>query len=373
MKLLRRLIRILNGEYCVDISLESKVVFRALAAIHFVLLLFFFSVDAWLMVGANVLSIIAYLFGSRKCNSRNYVALGAILCSEVMIHMFLAVISIGWNSSFCLYIIALIPATYYCAYNAKVVQQKRMNVCLVVMSALLVILMMRSITYFIDPLYQIPKDKEYILSMVNSVAAIVTITYIMTIFASSVNSSEYLLKLKNRQLMALANTDPLTELYNRRGMQKRLESAIYDVEKNASSFCLVLGDIDNFKCLNDTYGHECGDFALVSIAETIRKQIRENDYICRWGGEEILILFNNCKENMAAEVTEKLRRTIEENTITYMDQQVKFTMTFGVQEYIIGCHADEIIRMADIKLYVGKKNGKNQVVTDIERIGTQNP
>lgn len=366
MKYLKRLAQIINGESEVDFAPKSGTFYLYIAGFHVLLLILFCHLDIWLMVGVNVLSVAVYLLGSTRRFRHDYFTLTIILCTEVMAHMLLCVISVGWDSAFYLNIVALVPAIYFLAYNIRRNQKRRISISIVIFITLVLFISMRSIDYFLEPLYKITPEAEFSLSIMNVFISFGTITLVMAVFATAVNKSESQLKTRNKKLTTLANTDPLTELYNRRGMQKRVERAIFDAEEENTTFCLVLGDIDNFKILNDTYGHECGDYILIRIATTIRELIRENDFTCRWGGEEILILFNNCKEERAAEIAEKIRHHIETNEVEYRGQKVFFTMTFGIQEYISGYRADELIRLADMKMYVGKRKGKNRVETKIE-------
>ena len=124
---------------------------------------------------------------------------------------------------------------------------------------------------------------------------------------------------------------------------------------------MIIGDIDDFKKVNDTYGHNIGDDVLVNVAEIITSQIPEDAYVCRWGGEEILILIHDPAQT-AVSIAEKIRNKIAESITQTEDIPIHITMTFGIAEYIPGLSITKLISVADDNLYKGKKDGKNRVV-----------
>lgn len=177
------------------------------------------------------------------------------------------------------------------------------------------------------------------------------------------------LKIKNQSLIEtyakfkiLATTDPLTKLFNRRKMMKCIEQELVNYNKNHHPFSIVICDIDFFKRINDTYGHNFGDYILMSVAEILKNNIREQDIVSRWGGEEFLLMFPNTIDNEAFELTESLRKKIEENVFYQMEISVKTTMTFGIFVYNEAESLNSLISKADCALYKGKENGRNCVV-----------
>ncbi|MCK4796958.1 MAG: GGDEF domain-containing protein, partial [Spirochaetes bacterium] len=123
-------------------------------------------------------------------------------------------------------------------------------------------------------------------------------------------------------------------------------------------------DIDDFKKFNDTYGHDCGDFILVSIANTIKSILREQDNVARWGGEEFLLLLPDSNMEGAKITSEKIREKIASTPYYYNDIKLEVTMTFGVSVFDNdSIDIDYYIAKADKALYKGKKSGKNCVVS----------
>lgn len=161
-----------------------------------------------------------------------------------------------------------------------------------------------------------------------------------------------------KALIEQVEKDALTGLYNRRYGEKKIAEV---QKKHLNDFCLVLGDIDFFKKVNDTYGHECGDIVLSEVATILNKNMRNQGFVARWGGEEFLLVFENCNLDEAVNKLEHILDEIRKKEITYKDEIVRITMTFGICQGSTD-DMDDVIRMADSKLYEGKAGGRNQIV-----------
>ena len=121
-------------------------------------------------------------------------------------------------------------------------------------------------------------------------------------------------------------------------------------------------DIDKFKNINDTYGHQCGDEVLKTVASTIRQLLRKYDFVARWGGEEFLAVLPETEIHGAKIVAERFRQSIESLHIKYTDIEIPVTVTLGVSQFDGELGIDKSIQLADEALYDGKMNGRNQVV-----------
>lgn len=164
----------------------------------------------------------------------------------------------------------------------------------------------------------------------------------------------------NEDLSKLINHDPLTNLYNRRAGRAQLKKRI---EANAGDITIVLGDIDFFKQVNDTYGHECGDLVLKRITEILQKHMEKRGFAVRWGGEEFLLVFDKSID-ISCDKLQLILDEIRAIVFQYEEKEFQVTMTFGVQAYEAGMDMDEAIRLADEKLYSGKKAGRNRIVRE---------
>ena len=164
---------------------------------------------------------------------------------------------------------------------------------------------------------------------------------------------------EKKLLEKLAYMDPLTNIYNRAMFQARLKEMYSMKQRHNEDIALVMIDIDYFKQVNDTYGHDVGDKVLVKLTQLIRSNIREADVFARWGGEEFILLMPKTKLDAAAKKAEELRQLIE----TYVDDEIpKFTVSFGVTEIEQQDKDRSCFKRADQALYMAKQT-RNKVVS----------
>ena len=167
------------------------------------------------------------------------------------------------------------------------------------------------------------------------------------------------------ELEKYANFDTLTHLLNRRSMHNYLQEAYLQAHTGKAPFCLLMADIDDFKRVNDLYGHDCGDEILKYVTQTISTGVKKTDNVFRWGGEEICILLK-ADEETAVEAAERIRRDIARDFVNYRNTAlVAVTITMGISPYRDGMTIQSMMDEADARLYWGKNHGKNQVVSTL--------
>lgn len=167
-----------------------------------------------------------------------------------------------------------------------------------------------------------------------------------------------------KSLQELVEQDILTGLYNRRSGENLLRQTCENYRKEGTPFCVAIGDIDHFKKVNDTYGHECGDVALAKVSAQIKEHMQGRGFVARWGGEEMLLVYDNMQLDTAVSCMEELLEEIRNQHIIYGDTVLNITMTFGITEGNAG-KVEHIVRDADAKLYEGKNSGRNKIVYDM--------
>jgi diguanylate cyclase (GGDEF)-like protein len=168
------------------------------------------------------------------------------------------------------------------------------------------------------------------------------------------------------QLLHMASTDPLTAVLNRRSFLDRFEYERIRSSRYNEQISVIMGDIDHFKMINDTSGHDAGDSLLCALAEILKHNLREQDSICRWGGEEFIVLMPMTGLDRAIDTAEKLRRVIETHKFAYKDVRMSITMSFGVALYSPDISINECIRRADRYMYASKSAGRNRVSYDMK-------
>ena len=240
-----------------------------------------------------------------------------------------------------------------------IVQAFYFDIKLVVFSTTTIIISM-VISWFVNGEYLLPNDDEFF--VVNMVFRLVGIMLmLLSINIITYFGGKYLVE----ELEKYVNYDALTHLLNRRSMDNYLKAAFKQAQTGQTTFCLLMMDIDDFKRVNDTYGHDCGDEVLKYVANTIATGVKKNDSVFRWGGEEILVIMAATLEQSAS-AAERIRRDVEKDPINYRDEaEVSVTITIGISPYTTGATIQKMMDDADAKLYYGKKHGKNQVVTTL--------
>ena len=175
---------------------------------------------------------------------------------------------------------------------------------------------------------------------------------------------KYLIKSRDfEQQYKLATTDGLTELYNHRYFQEQIRMQVEQAKRYNNNFSLIIIDIDFFKKFNDTFGHQSGDAVLRQVAQTLKKNVRATDIVCRYGGEEMSIILPNTIKEEAYTTAEKICSRVAGRKFKLVgDKETNVTISLGVSTYPFdGDTAQKIIEAADKKLYEAKNNGRNQV------------
>ena len=167
----------------------------------------------------------------------------------------------------------------------------------------------------------------------------------------------------NERLAQLAQHDTLTGILNRRGFFERAELEVVRSVRNGRTFSLVLADLDDFKAINDTYGHIAGDHCLRSIAQVMAANLRPTDLIARYGGEELIMLLPETNEESALKLAERLRQAVAELALSHNARPIRVTISLGVTSAREGKNLDALIADVDRALYAAKHGGKNQVRT----------
>ena len=164
------------------------------------------------------------------------------------------------------------------------------------------------------------------------------------------------------QLREQAIRDALTNLFNRRYLEETLERELARAAREVYPLCIVMMDIDHFKDVNDTYGHEAGDLVLKTLAETVMSQSRHGDFACRFGGEEFVLVMPNITIDIARERVGSLHRSISSLNIPFGRFNLNITMSMGISWYPKhGETKEDLLRSADRALYVAKNTGRNRV------------
>lgn len=206
---------------------------------------------------------------------------------------------------------------------------------------------------------QVSYQKQYNWQQMTFVLApILLLLAVFAFFNRKLRQTQIKLQETNKQLSILSVTDHLTGVYNRQYLDQRLDNEVERVNRYASALSIIIMDLDNFKKVNDQYGHLVGDEVLVVSTQTVEQLIRKTDIFGRWGGEEFILICPETPLDQAIQLAKKVRKAIENQTFP---ENISQTISLGVAEYQKGEAINDCLNRADQHLYKAKQFGRNQV------------
>ena len=333
-----------------DIKKFTFIVNTIILVLVFMLAAFFVYCKATFLVWFSIPTALVYVVGYFLIKNERLEIYTRVVYFWLTLYMCLCTVFLGYRMGFHLYCMSMIPISFYAEFMADKLGKKKLNAFAT--SGIIAFFYLVSTGYSASAgaIYEVDSTVRGLVWTMNSV---ITISFMIMYSRLVLNMiGDYEKKLKD-----VAHRDRLTGLYNRHFMMDEIEKA-YKSEK--TSF-VIMSDIDNFKKINDQYGHNAGDYILVSIAKIMREACSET-IVSRWGGEEFLILVTGIEEDRVLAGIEKLRKNIEAEDFVFDGQQIKVTITSGVAVRAAGQTIDGWINEADNKLYTGKNSGKNKVV-----------
>lgn len=206
----------------------------------------------------------------------------------------------------------------------------------------------------------IPEQDYMAYKIVNGIFVFINMGIVSYVYSKNSQMLDGKLVEYNNKLKKQASTDALTGLCNRRTAVEFINSLIE--ERSPSGFCVCMCDIDFFKKVNDSYGHDIGDNVLNGVATTMVEGFPKDCLTARWGGEEFLVIFPHMNGDDAKMLLDIMRNKVKALEFTAGEKRFGVTVTYGLAEYGFDDDADKIVKQADEKLYMGKQNGRDQVV-----------
>lgn len=355
------LIRVITGQDSVNHQEILEILSIAVIVVHVLMVFLFHIMGVWQLSLYNII-VTAYYSYCYTTVREGKVRQGYILTfAEIVAQMVFTTLIIGWSVGFYAYVIALIPLYYYINMFLGRGSDHPFMPFFWSMITFGIFLGTFILSLNVTPVTNLDMSQKVTIFIFNTFFAFQLIIWMSHFLVLGYKKTLNAMAERNASLDEAAGQDPLTKLFNRRTMEERLDEALEAAKKNGTIFSLVMGDIDFFKKINDTYGHDCGDVALVAVAEILKACVRDGDIVCRWGGEEFLLLVSG-NRGVATTVAERIRSRIENNVVEFGGNQIKFTMTLGVSTYAPGYSLDALVNQADENLYYGKEHGRNQVV-----------
>ncbi len=374
-------------------TFKYQISFLFGAVIHISFLVLFFINEIDFLPIINIFSIVLYFIGAIVSSTRffekHHLMRVLLIYSDLMVHSVINTLWFGFETCFFLYAATALTVLSYemcISYNNKDTFLKAIfpfvAVTFTSLLACYAFIMIKQPLISLLFHGEISADKLKVMMGINIFFNTFTVFFFSIAFIEKIHSLIKKLQDTNDRLSYIANHDVLTDLYNRRSLNelhdylKSKDRSKGDYNNNIfgckslyiDSFCAIMGDVDNFKSINDTYGHAFGDLVLKSVADIIKKEMTENDIACRWGGEEFLIIMSGGKAECTKR-TEAIRQNVEQ--LWFEEKHLSVTMTFGLvfcgenQDNISlrkTTKLNELVQIADHRLYEGKSRGKNVVV-----------
>jgi diguanylate cyclase (GGDEF)-like protein len=354
----------LNGTQLLENRKKYRVLSIGLSMIHlfYGVMLGMLGVTSLLIY--NIVVVVFYIYVACVLSAKEkYLSMYITCMAEIMLYSSLATVVLGGQWGFMNYTVGIVPAAFYLTYTLPDMEKRVDLPVLTAVDVGVCNLTVHVVTKYVSPVVSDISDGyvEFFYCF-NTILTFGMLILFSLFFALEVRYMQRMMERENDRLGKIANYDPLTKLYNRRSMERYLDHALELAETEDKTFCLMMADIDNFKSVNDTYGHDFGDAVLVAVSNTLSGNVRQLDRVCRWGGEEFLVLFETNLE-MSEQIAERIRTQIARQEVVHGRNKLRVSLTMGIAEYKEGADINQLVEEADQKLYYGKRHGKNQVVS----------
>lgn len=352
-----------NGDVFYNEKIKFSIIVYTVGLVHAAYSVLFFIAGVKTFGIYNALIVVAYQGINILIQKKKYLLVVILTNVEIVSHCVTAALFLGGDSGFQFLIAGLIPVIFYLAVAWNCFKHTEIA-CMIFSVGFFAAFLFTTIFTrlpFYKLLISLQEWQNEAFLYINISVMFATTIWFLYMFLWDISHKNLVLAQKNSQLDEMANKDPLTKLYNRRYMDGKIQEKLELLSTNGKIFCMILGDIDDFKKVNDTYGHEVGDAVLVAISKCMVDDLRDTDFVCRWGGEEFMIVIDG-NHKIGMDLAERIRKKVEKLEVPAGTKNISVTMTYGVSESIPGWAVDKLVKVADDNLYKGKMNGKNQVV-----------
>ncbi len=332
---------------------------------HLFYLFFFLLNDITEMFVFNIFSVSFYalleFFIYKKPDPITRYASLAIV--EVTLHAGAATIFMGWEAGFILFIVCCGPFPFFLPFKRKAVP--------------FVLDVLFALEFILLRVYTVNKGGVVYTDISSRTVTGIFIfntfmSFLLIAFFSSVNNylkriERQKMKDKNEELSMLIKIDPLSQLFNRRAMVDFLKRMDSSAKERGEWYVIGMGDLDNFKHVNDTYGHASGDMVITTVSKIMTEAVPSEGYVCRWGGEELLFAVPGADTEQGRQIAERIRNQLKRYVFTTEEgEQFSVTITLGVCACRGAFSYERCVSIADQFLYYGKEQGRNRVITENE-------
>ncbi len=312
--------------------------------------------NSLIIIGIMLLSKGIAIYTHKKKNALSSIMDGGIITCFILSYLYFTYVSPNINMR--IIIISMVQILYFIAIIRALFRQK--NPIITIESRLVSLMfilatLIQSLRIFLT-FYEPPMASFMTAGFIHSISVIIYQLMPFNLALGIFLMDNAIIK---NQLETQAMTDGLTELYNRVAFLKIVTSQCKRTQRHQDTLAIVMCDIDFFKVVNDTYGHQAGDLILQQISKIFHDHVRGSDVIGRYGGEEFILALMDINQSDLALLLEKVRANIEESQFSYEGKSIKVTMSFGATLIQDDFDLDAAIRRADTALYQSKHGGRN--------------
>lgn len=342
-------------DYLKPYVLKLTVIINILFLVwHAVLLCVFGYERVWILAGFNVFSLCAYLWTLLMLRRHRTRGVIRLMFVELLFHMLISVICMGWECGFQEYAFGILPILMFSDYIEESNRLRRRSIVRA-LSVAFCYLALSIWTSTHAPLYTFSTEAgTRLFGIINGSATMFAVSAYFLVFTHMVLGFE-------RGLIREASYDALTGLANRRVLYDRCKRL-----KDTDDYCVFRIDVDNFKCINDKYGHDAGDRVLVAMGELLSKSKYnlKNFLPVRWGGEEFVVVYSDPDLGRTEKIRrmEQIRQDIASLCVPTDEGEIRFTTTIGAAASGEEATIDGLIAVADGRMYYGKQHGKNCLI-----------
>ena len=333
---------------------KALSVSETLLIAYFVVCFFFYPLFlnewVWFPIGFIAVTGLAIWLTSHRGIRENLLVYAALCAGWV----FWNVYAFGWNSGVQHFLTLMLVLVFFNVYEKPLIKIAGFIAILAYRVGLFSWSMQHTALYAMD------RAVNTFYQTINTIGFFVMLAAMCIIFSTNIQDTERQLRLRNQTLYKEAGTDPLTGLPNRRAMIESIER--FCSANPEQPFAVAIADIDFFKNVNDTSGHNCGDYTLVKLTELFTEHSGGRYTVCRWGGEEFCFFMPGVNIDEAGVIMKDLCFAVERMKLVFEEKEIAITITIGVEECDYSSPLEELLRIADEKLYMGKNSGRNRVV-----------
>lgn len=301
---------------------------------------------------------VGILCGAMVCTYENKTAIGSIIyLTQSLILSAVMTIGVGWRFYFAPMLLVSLLVVYF---SLRVTMKQKNFASLIVIVYTVALSFICTYQPHKTELKTAVASALIILNTINIVVSLSTVAYF---FCMKYMQSEEKILQYNKKLEIMVSTDPLTKLWNRRAMNEHLQLLVNEYKIHQKDFSIAIMDIDFFKHVNDNYGHNMGDYVLSTLSAMLAEHMKGKGRVCRWGGEEFLLAFEDMDYEKAIKYLDAFRQKVEAQEFTFEKTTIHISITGGITEYNENKSLDALITTADEYLYKGKTSGRNRIIS----------